>query len=165
MSTSDYERYRRRLEEELRSDVELIYASYLAKLRAYETVARVRGEIEGDAPPLGALTLRLPAPLAALPAAASPAPPPAPVGPPATRKRRAFEVVDAIEEALGRVGEIFDKDDLCRAMGFAPPRATLFSALDRLVTEGVIALHERGGGKRPTRYRKLEPAAVAPPPA
>lgn len=162
--SSDYERYRRRLEEELRSDVELIYASYLAKLRAYETVARVRGELDGE-PPLGALALRLPAPLAALPAAASPAPPPVPAAPLAPRKRRAFEVVDAIEEALGRLDEVFDKDDLCRAMGFAPPRATLFSALDRLVSEGIIAVHVRGGGKRPTLYRKLEPAAAAPPPA
>jgi hypothetical protein len=47
MTPDDYDRFRQQLEAQLRSDVELIYEAYRTKLRAYETVLRARGELEG----------------------------------------------------------------------------------------------------------------------
>lgn len=162
MSTSDYERYRRRLEEELRADVELIYAGYLAKLRAYETVARVRGELEGDVP-LGALTLSLPpasSPREAAPTARRALAAPAP--PPPKKRSKTYEVIEAMEEALEKVDEVFDKVDLCRAMGFQPSHASFHRAINELTRDELVALHEPAYGRRPARFRKLSPAAPAP---
>lgn len=62
MSSADlpsYELYRLQLEEQLRRNFELLYQAHLVQLRAYETVARARGEIDAGLPPL-ALTLNLP---------------------------------------------------------------------------------------------------------
>jgi hypothetical protein len=94
MSTADYERYRRRLEEQLRADVQLLYQAYLSKLRAYETVSRTRGELDLEPLPASELTLSLPpmpGPAPRPAATASPAPP-TPLPP---RRAKALEVDDA----------------------------------------------------------------------
>lgn len=151
MPTSDYERFRRQLETQLRADVELLYEAYRAKLRAYETVCRARGELEGRsweplelAPGFSSGLLLSGSQVAA------------PAGP---RKRAPlFATIEAVEEALEKLDGTFDKNDLIRVLGFEPSRATLFRALEELQRDGVIALHSRGAGKSPSVYRKLPPS-------
>jgi hypothetical protein len=179
--SGDYERYRRRLDQQLRADVELLFEAYRTKLRAYETVARARGEIgEGDSPPPLALledleyAARSGAAVAALdgqaPAAAVASDGRAPAAatasapaPPARKRSHAYEVHDAVAAALPQLGEVFDRVELCRALGFEPSRATLYRVLEELRREGVIALVEMGAGTIPNRYRRLTPPAPPAP--
>src|SRR5215208_6067659 len=180
MPSSDYERFRRRLEQQLRADVELLVAAYRAKLNAFETVARTRGELGAGLddlpdPPALALPANLlpglpgpPAPVAreALPpggAAPQPAmPAPAPQAASSQPRRRpAYEVPDAVDEALLRVADEFDHNDLYRAMGFKPKRSTLYRILQELERTGTIEIFKLGAARTPTRYRKVARAVPA----
>lgn len=170
MPLGDFERYRERLERQLRADVGLLVEAYRAKLRAYETVARTRGELDGAGPwpalEVSNLLPAAPSGPAEVPGLA-PAPAPgdgrlaaAPAPPPESPKRRSpFEVVEAVEAALSQVGEVFDRRELCRALGFEPNRATLYRILQELEHEGRIAVVEYGSGTIGHRYRKVTPPA------
>jgi hypothetical protein len=153
---SDYEIYRQRLEDQLRADVELLYEAYRAKLRAYETVLRTRAEIGAGPWPPPDLTLSLP-PAPGLPETSPPPPVPAaaPARAPKRPRSRAFSVIVAVEDALDELEDVFDRNDLLRALGFKPHRATLYRVLEELTSNGVLAIEELGSGKQPTRYRKL----------
>ncbi|HYH45242.1 MAG TPA: hypothetical protein VEG34_06105 [Thermoanaerobaculia bacterium] len=185
MSSGDlpsYELYRLQLEEQLRRNFELLYQAHLVQLRAYETVARARGEIDASLPPL-ALTLNLPGFPAAPAAPALPPPPavpalpaplpsaaPAPTVPagrarPAKRKRDPNNhLYDAVLDALGRLGDPFTKKDLCRVLGFKPSRTTLHSVLEELVKEGTLRLAADTECGTSNRYSKAQtpPADAAP---
>ena len=166
--TSDYDRYRQRLEQQLRADVELLFEAYRAKLRAYETVARARGELGSGAEIWP--TVKLPSNL--LPAASGagaalqspPAPSPA-AAPPRPARSEPFAVHDAIDQALLVMGKTFDRRDLCRALGFEPSRATLHRVMSELEQAGTIAVQQRSSGRVPTLYRKVAPDSPAEPEA
>jgi hypothetical protein len=177
---SDPELFRRQLDEQLRREVELLYQAYLTKVRAWETVVRAQGEIAAAWPPLtlsgllGAPPFAFPllpaielpaAPAEPPPAPALPATPTAPSAPApvamSDRKRpkaEAFEVRDAIVDALDQLGEVFDKNDLFRVLGFQPKRSNLYDALHRLVADKVLKVEWYGLGNKPTRYRQVRPA-------
>jgi len=156
---SDYEIYRQRLEEQLRTDVELLYEAYRAKLRAYETVVRTRAEIGAGPWPPADLPLSLP-PAPGL-EKASPAAPSAPALPPKRPRSKAYSVIEAVEGVLDTLEEVFDRNDLIRALGYEPNRATLHRILTELTDAGFIAIEEHGGGKSPNRYRRLAPVSQA----
>jgi hypothetical protein len=112
MPSGEYERYRQHLDAQLRADVELIHEAYRAKLRAYETVARARGEefaalpaadLSLDLPP--ALAPQIPGPPALVPAAGSAAPVP---------RAPAYQVEDAILEVLETLPEMFNSSTSSR---------------------------------------------------
>ena len=166
MPTQDYESFRQELERQLRADVELLYEAYRVKLRAYETVCRARGELEGgswesrpaDLPPL----LPLPSEPAAPVLRQAAPPPPAPLETaPALPKAEPAAVYYDLVAALERVGEEFDKRDLLEALGYEPRRATLYRALMYLEEDKKIALIERGSGRQASRYRRLDPVAAS----
>jgi hypothetical protein len=155
---SDYERFRKRLEEQLRADVELLYEGYRAKLRAYEMVARLRGDFDGEfGPPLELARSLSPVPGPAQLPAAPAASPPAPAPP---RRGKAYELFNTIFDLLATLPEVFDKSDLVRALGYEPRRTTLHNTLELLLEDGLIEVAQHGTGKRLTRYRR-----IAPPPA
>ena len=154
MPPSDVEIYRQRLEDQLRADVELLYEAYRAKLRAYETVLRTRAEIGAGPWPPPDLTLSLP-PAPGLGDAPPPVPAAAPARAPKHPRSKAFSVIEAVENALDKLEDVFDRNDLIRVLGFEPHRATLYRVLDVLTTEGALTIEELGSGKQPTRYRKL----------
>jgi hypothetical protein len=172
-----YELYRLQLEEQLRRKFELLYQAHLIELRAYETVARARGEIDASLPPL-ALTLSLsslpaaaapalPAPPAPAELPAAPAPPPVPAAKarPAKRKRDSnHQLYKAVVEALGQLGESFTKQDLCRVLGFKPSRTTLHSVLEDLVKDGTLTLGPGTGWGYANRYGKAEVPSAVPEP-
>ena len=154
---SDYEVYRQRLEEQLRADMELLYEAYRAKLRAYETVVRTRAEIGAGPWPSPDLSLSLPP----APGPQETPPPPAAQAVPRKRPRKkAFSVIEAVEGVLGQMDEVFDRNDLIRALGFEPNRATLHRVLEELMAAGLLTIEELGSGKRPTSYRKIAPIAA-----
>lgn len=158
MPPSDYEIYRQRLEEQLRADVELLYEAYRAKLRAYETVVRTRAEIGAGPWPSADLPLSLP-PAPGL--QARPPVPAAPAVPPKRPRSKAYSVIEAVEGVLDTLGEVFDRNDLVRALGFEPNRATLHRVLAELTDAGFLAVEHFGGGKTPNRYRRLAPVSQA----
>lgn len=178
MTPDDYDCFRQQLEAQLRADVELIYQAYRTKLRAYETVLRAQGELEGrtfePVPALSLASAGLPPlpeaaeraalpPAAVIPAtpAAAPAPQavaaPPPAAPPPRKKATPANdiyhaLLDLIEE--GRAGETFDKTDLVRALGYEPARSTLHRAIQDLEHESVISTVDYGTGRNVTRYRR-----------
>ncbi len=82
---------------------------------------------------------------------------PPPVAPPAPARRRKQprtpdnQLHETVVAALGRPGEVFDKNELCEVLGLQPRRASL---LQGLVWSGVLTLEERGHGRVPARYRR-----------
>lgn len=148
MTPAEFEALRLRLEEQLRADVELLYEAHRVKLRAFETVLRAQADVTNTGYTVAAEVVR---PALALPATTEPAIS-APIEP---SRRKAWSVLDAIESALERLPEVFDKNDLHRAIGQTPSRATLARALDMLTGEGKIAVEQEGVGRQPTLFRKL----------
>lgn len=148
MTPTEFEALRLRLEEQLRADVELLYEAHRVKLRAFETVLRAQADVGYTvAAEVARSPLALPATTAAVSAALStPAEP---------SRRKAWSVLDAVEEALEQVPELFDKNDLHRAIGQVPSRATLARALEMLIRDGRIKVEQDGVGRQPAIYRKL----------
>jgi hypothetical protein len=55
---------------------------------------------------------------------------------------------------ISRCPDVFDRNDVCRQLGFEPERSTLYRALQALVADGVLTIHERGMGRVPTPLRE-----------
>jgi len=150
MPTGEYERYRQQLDAQLRADVELVYEAYRAKLRAYETVARARGE---DFVPLP--EAELPPGMRPAPAPAPPVPMTAPAPAPGRKpKSRDYQVEDSVLAAIETLPERFDKFDLVKALDFEPGRSTLHRVLRALVQQGGLQVEMAAAGRYPTVYRK-----------
>jgi len=87
------------------------------------------------------------------------APPPPPAtpsaAPPPRRRLRAGELKHDIAAAFYRLPDPFTFSDVYQAIGYEPDRGSLHRSLQSLIDEGHVALHKRGTGTQPTRYRKL----------
>jgi hypothetical protein len=110
---------------------------------------------EGAVPPAPPATTPGPATAAAAP------PKPAPAARRKRPKAEPFEVYNAILDALDQLGEVFDKDDLARVLGFQPKKSNLRDALFELVRDKVLEVEWYSLGNKPTRYRRARPE---PPP-
>ena len=158
MTQDEFEKLRARLEEQLRLDVEMLYEAHRVKLRAFETIRQARAELEGsERPPVSSAERRAP-PVLTLRAA-----PPVPAAPPVRTRGEAWSVLNGVEEALAQLPEEFDKNDLVRALGYEPSRATLFRAFDTLRADGILQLVRQGSGRQPSRFRKLPGATLLEP--
>ncbi|MBW8875249.1 MAG: hypothetical protein JF614_09830 [Acidobacteria bacterium] len=159
MTHDEYEHRKRRLEEELRAGIALLETAFRHQLRALELVWAATGGDEVEIPP----------PVVALPVARKPLPaapslPAPPVTPPQPARRGAWELFDDVVTALPEIPDVFDRNDVCRAIGYEPDRGSLYRTFQELIGEGAIAVERRGTGKLPTRYKKTgastTPAAV-----
>jgi hypothetical protein len=149
MTRDEYEQRKRRLEEELRAGVSLLEAAFRHQIRALELVWATTGGCDVEIPPqVVALTGA-----SSLPPAA-PAPPTPPVTPPPPTRRGAWELLADVETALLKVPAVFDRNDICRAIGYEPDRGSLYRTFQGLIEEGVLAMEQRGTGRQPTRYKK-----------
>lgn len=63
---------------------------------------------------------------------------------------------------LAVVPEVFDRNDVCRALGYEPDRGSLYRVIQELMREGSLTIQRKGSGKATTRYRKIQ--AGSPPP-
>ena len=153
MTREEYEDRKRWLDEQLRAGVELLEAAHRQQVRALDLVWMTTAEDAVAFPQATATSSRPEAQPAAPTVPARPAPPPKP------RRRTPWELQDEVRAALAKVPELFDRNDLCRALGYEPDRGSLYRALWQLIGEGLLALEDRGGGRTPSRYRKTETAA------
>ncbi|HSS51987.1 MAG TPA: hypothetical protein VLX28_23850 [Thermoanaerobaculia bacterium] len=146
MTRDEYEHRKQRLDEELREGMELLATAHRHQLRALELVWAATG---GDG-------MTIPPPVLA-PAGLNPGPRavPAPAAaPPQPRRRGPWELLDDIEAALPKLPDVFDRNDICRALGYEPDRGSLYRTVQLLTQDGLLAVKQRGAGKTPTSYRK-----------
>ncbi len=67
---------------------------------------------------------------------------------------RRGKLVEDVDAALDQVPEVFDRNDLLKALGYEPDRTSLYRIVRGLLREGVITLEVRGSGKIPAKYGK-----------
>lgn len=169
--SDDFDLFRARVEEQLRADVELLIEAAQVKVRAFETVLRARGELDGR-PPFtteirlpAAASLRLPAANAApvpAPAALGPGPEPARDPAPPATPAPPEPTVDVNAEAIRALASlegIFGRADIARALPFEVSRASLYRVLEHLLFHGLLIEVEPARGRRPARYSKTAPPA------
>jgi hypothetical protein len=167
MRHGEYEQRRRALETQFREDVELLRAGCQAKLRALEMLWMASpGEALPAAASAASETRRLSETLDSSetqPVSETVGSPEAPKSSvtaaqgPESRRGMVLEDIEAAFEALPAE---FDRQDVIRALGYEPPRATLFRVLKQLVSEGWISIVSYSIGRLSTRYAKLpEPQA------
>ena len=135
MTRDEYERRKGRLEEQLRSGIELLEAAHRAQIRALDLVWMVQAEEEAEA-------ARAPENREPLP---SPDTPP---------RRSTSEVVADVCAAFARLPETFTRRDVCDALGYDPDRGVLYRTLQELTRAGALHIELRGIGKNATIYRK-----------
>lgn len=87
---------------------------------------------------------------ASLAAAASAGPP----GKPSRHRLAPGQLKEDVEAALAQMPEVFDRNDLLRALGYEPERSSLHRVLATLVKKGALVLDSYGAGKIPAKYRK-----------
>ncbi|MGH7486800.1 MAG: hypothetical protein ACREMY_14545 [bacterium] len=56
--------------------------------------------------------------------------------------------------ALQQVPEVFNRNDICEALGYDPDRGSLYRVLQDLRAEGALVIESYGGGNAPTIYKK-----------
>jgi hypothetical protein len=64
------------------------------------------------------------------------------------------DVLRDVTAVLDRLPAVFDKQDIVRALGYSPPRATLYRAISQLKEDQKIATVEYSDGRNLTKYRK-----------
>ena len=143
MNRAEYQRLRRQLDEELRAGIDLLQAGYRAKVEDLD--AKWGEPVLEESPPSEPEVAAPPAPEPAAPAAE-----------PRSKRRREGEVESDIEAALDKVGDVFLKRELCRALGYEPPRTSFYRALAQLERDGIIKLESPGVGRRAGLYRKVQ---------
>lgn len=139
MTHNEYEHYRRRLDEELASGIELLKAAHAQQVHALELVWKMGSREESG---------RATAPAPGLGAPAAPAQPSRP------SRRRAWELIDDVVAVLPRLPEVFDRGAVIQALGYKPDRSSLFRVLQELVHQGAIVQVSLGAGRIPTTYRR-----------
>jgi len=133
MTHDEYERRKRRIEEETRTAVELVEAGGRVQLRALELVWMTSGEDSLDAPSL---------------------PPPETVSARPVPRRSVAEIEGDVRTALARCPETFERRDIIEALGYEPDRSTLYRVLRDLAREGTLTVSILGAGQRGTRYQR-----------
>jgi hypothetical protein len=143
MTRNEYERHKQRLDEELRSGMEMLTAAHRHQLRALEMVWAATGE-EGAAISPPTVAPAAPGLVAARP----------PAAPPKPRRHKSGELFEAVRTALAQVPETFNRNDVCAALGYNPDRSSLYRVLQDLEAEGTLVMKSRGDGNVPTVYKK-----------
>lgn len=139
MTHEEYEQRKLRLAEQLREGVALLEEGYQRQLRALELIW-IADSNGGAVPPR-----QKPAAVAA---------PARPSGKPSRHRLAPGQLLEDVQTALTQMPEVFDRNDLLRALGYEPDRSSLHRALAGLVKEGVLVLNSYGAGKIPAKYSK-----------
>jgi len=143
MKHNEFLQRKRELDERLRAGIELLEAAHRAEVRALETLWVSYGGVPESLNRA-----------ATLPVLEGPAPPAA-AGQPSRVRREAWALHEDVLKALDQVPPKFNKNDVCRAMGQTPQRASLHRVLQELIFDGTLQVEYSGIGRRPTVYRKV----------
>jgi hypothetical protein len=141
VNQAEYRRLRRQLDEELRAGIEMLRTGHRAKVEALEALWIEPAVEVPAAEPATRET--------SVPAARQP-----PEG-----RRTPGEIRAEVVAALAKLGEVFEKSDLCRAMGYEPHRSSLHRVIEDMLRDGELETESSGAGRRATRYRKGRQAA------
>jgi hypothetical protein len=147
MTSNEFEERKRQLEEHHRAGIELLEAAHRRQVRALEIVYLTAASDEVQIPSPEAPAAEAPSTVTTVTTATT-------VTPPAFSRRGPGELREEIRAALSRIPQVFDRHDICRALGEEPDRSSLFRALRELVAEGVLAVEEVGRGKVAGTYRQ-----------
>jgi hypothetical protein len=151
MRRDEYEQRKQRLETQLREGIALLEAAHRQQVRALELVWITTAEEDLVFSPQPAVK----------PVAVRSSPPP--TAPPSRPRRRGpGELEGEVEDALAVVPESFDRNDVCRVLGYEPNRGSLYRVLQELVNAGRLTIQQGGSGRTSTRYRK-SPDGFPPP--
>jgi hypothetical protein len=145
MTREEFDQRKQRLEEQLQEGIELLRAGFHQQLRALELVwgnTAEGAEALASAPPAGTRREQ-----PAAPVQTSAAPPPA--TPSSSKRGQLWRDIDAI---LDDLPQVFNRDDLVKALGYEPDPSALHRALRGLRRAGVIVLKARSVGKYPADY-------------
>lgn len=162
MRHSEFERRRRAIERQLEEDLELVRAGYRAKLRALEmlwlaspgedgTGAETVPSVGGDHRTAEEVSQES---SETLNASETPGPSETLNETLASPVPQRGDVLRDIEAVLDRLPAVFDKQDIVRALGYSPPRATLYRVISQLKENKKIATQEYSDGRNRTKYRK-----------
>jgi len=142
MTREEFERRKRKLEEQLQEGIELLKAGFRQQLRALEMVWMAT--TEDEIPARSATEARQEEPAAPLRS---------PAAPPSRRPRqKSGQLWADIDAALDQVPEVFDRNDLIQALGYEPDRSALHRVMRGLLRSGAIVLKAGNVGKIPARY-------------
>jgi len=131
MTESDYEQRKQELVAQLRLSIRFLQQGYEAQLSALELERA--GAKKTSAPVV--------APEAAPVRQRAPQPP--------------GGLLEHVRQAVAQLPVEFTKADIIRVLGYTPERSSLHRALDDLMVEREIQVHDRGSGRTPNVYRKL----------
>ncbi len=159
LTREQYEEHRRRIDEQHQTTIAISEAARLAQIRALDLVWLASGaggvpllpQIEGLA--FGGPTRFLGDGSATAGNVAAPdSPAELPAGPP---RRGAWGVIEDIERVYEDLPEVFDHEDLNRALGHPLDRGAARRNLKLLIEDGVLAPVDSESGRFRLRYRKL----------
>jgi hypothetical protein len=139
MTRDEYEVRKRRLEDELRSSMELLQAAFQTQLRALEMVWMGFSGEPVSTPPPAPLSVAVPDAVPAHPV-----------------RRRLGQIYADVEAALPQLPEVFDRNHVRQRLGYEPDRVALYRVLNELVAAGSLRVEVRGGGQTPSTYRRTE---------
>ena len=142
MRRDEYEQRKQRLETQLQEGIALLESAHRQQIRALELVWMTTAEEDLA---LGATPAAAPAAVRSEPAAPAPEPP---------SRRTPWEIIQDLAVALPKVPEVFDRNLLHEALGYAPDRGSLHRILRQLVGNGNLTVERPGRGRVPTTYRK-----------
>jgi hypothetical protein len=148
MTHAEYENRKRHLDEERRASIELVETAHRCQLRALQLVWAAMGGEGVEIPPPVVMATSPEGPASAAPVL------PAPTVSPQPARRGPWALFNDVHDALAQVPEVFDRNDICRVLGYVPDRGSLYRTFQELKREGVLTQHSRGAGKWPARYRK-----------
>lgn len=152
MTREEYERRKRRLEEQLAEGIELLRAGFRQQIRALElvwittaaedvTLASIPATVTSRGEPSGSVTTAAP-PHRAKPSRR-----------PRQKAGKLWEDVDAIFDDLPQV---FDRNDVVRALGYEPERSSLHRVMRSFRLAGDIVIKVLSAGRTPVKYEKVE---------
>lgn len=136
MTEEEYQRRKRHLEEQLRQGTELVQAAFREALELVWLAAADKNAALPTAPG---------------PVKTSPSPQPAAPARPRLKPGQLWKEVDAV---LDQLPEVFDRNDLVKALGYEPDRSALYRVMSGLRRREIITLKASNVGKIPARWQK-----------
>jgi hypothetical protein len=153
MRHGEYEQRRREIEAQFREDLELLRAGYQAKLRALEMLwLAPPGALPAGRPANETRLLSETLPLSETRPVSETLPRPEASEPP---KIRRGQVMEDLMAAFPSLPEEFERQDILRALGYAPTRSTLYRVLQELIMDNWISVTQYSLGRSSARYAKV----------
>jgi hypothetical protein len=161
MTREEYEQRKRRLEEQLAEGIELLRAGFRQQIRALDLVWMTTAAEDITLSAIPAAGMRREEPASSI----RPSPEPQPAKPsrrPRLPAGKLWEDVDAVFDSLPQV---FDRNDLLKALGYEPERSSLYRVVRELLRAGEIVVHTSPAGKIAAKYEKVGAAGESQTPA